>query len=351
MNKNILTQVGKTLNRTEIVIAVKSYNSVKEILDGHEVFIFSDKATGTTFYSNGKILAGRYNPSGKCSMDFVINENNNLPWVREFDMTLKYEIKNVTSKLLKDNPCILARHKAVKLLIANYEDFLSYCISSKYMKFDQLNHLVTKMKFKETDFGTAEVAVAIDKKEEIPMPKPEHIETKPARDPAVKIRPMNIAHKLRKKYMSDAEFASYDYRLQMKICLKEAWIIAKDHNGVAKEVAPEVEKKVVNPIPPVTTTEIPKAQILKDRVPGYYYITFKPGYVYVEDCSGQILKTFEGIKDQVINKEKLTEKDVIWTERMFLDSYVSRMPLEFIVLHTKDNKFARQEGRTYHAIC
>lgn len=341
MNKNILTQVGKQLGRTEIVIAVKSYNSVKEILEGHEVFIFNDKETGTTFYSNGRILAGRYNPAGKGSMDFVINENNNLPWVKEFDMTLKYEIKRVTSKLLNDNPCILARHKAVKLLIANYEDFLSYCVSSKYMKFDQLNHLVTKMKFKDLESGAAEVAVATENKEEIPMPKTEHIENNVARESYIKISPMNIAHKLRKEYMSDTEFAGYIYKHQMKICLKEAWRIFKNQ----QEVAPDIEPKKTVPV------ETPKAQILKDRVPGELYITFKPGYVYVEDASGSIIKTWEGIKDHVINKEKLTEKDVIWTERTFLDNFVTRMPLNYIVLHTKDNRFARQAGRTYHAVC
>lgn len=345
MNKNILTQVGKILGRTEIVIAVKSYNSVKEILEGHEVFILSDKATGTTFYSNGRILAGRYNPNGQGSMDFVINENNNLPWVKEFDMTLKHEIKRVTSKLLNDNPCILARHKAVKLLIANYEDFLSYCISKKYMKFDQLNHLVTKMKYKDLESGLTEVAVATEN-DNIPMQKKEHIEINSVREQSVKINPMNIAHKLRKKYMSDKEFASYEYRHQMKICLIEAWSIVKDHNNISKEVAPDVVEKKI--IPPTTHTE--SVQILKDRMPGKMYITFKPGHVLVEDASGNIIKTWDGIKDHVINKEKLTEKNVIWTERVFLDNFINKMPIDFIVLYTKDNRFARQEGRIYHAV-
>ena len=91
----------------------------------------------------GRVIAEELRVFG-INMDFApvldVNNNPNNPVinVRSYSddpetvakLGAKF-IKERVLELTKSNPKIVDKHKAVKLLIANYEDFLGYCINSK----------------------------------------------------------------------------------------------------------------------------------------------------------------------------------------------------------------------------
>ena len=147
-NVNVLKTVGEILGRGLVVIAVKSYDCSANKLVGHSIHLFSDKESGITLYSNGEIVYGKYKIENEMAINFVFNPKYKLPWTNPRNIEAAKFIKERVLELTKSNPKIVDKHKAVKLLIANYEDFLGYCINSKYMQFNQLNHLTTKEKYR-----------------------------------------------------------------------------------------------------------------------------------------------------------------------------------------------------------
>jgi hypothetical protein len=160
-NYETLKTVGAILGREQIVIAVINYNLNKNRLEGAQIHVFSDKESGITLYSNGVVLSGKYNPvKGAGAIKFVLNPNYDLPWTSSNNYTDAVEIKSDVDFLIEKNPCIMKKHEAVKTLIANYDDFISYCLKNKYMQVRQLKHLSTQTKYNQLLNEKKEVAAA-----------------------------------------------------------------------------------------------------------------------------------------------------------------------------------------------
>lgn len=147
-NLNTLRLVGKILGRNAIVIAVKSYNAAANKITGHSIHLYSDKETGITLYTNGQVLYGKYKKENERAIDFVLNPQYALPWTSSNNTEDAKFIKERVSVLRELNSDIDYKHKAVNAIITNYEDFLVFCLSQKYMQYNQINHLSTKMKYK-----------------------------------------------------------------------------------------------------------------------------------------------------------------------------------------------------------
>ena len=146
-NLNVLKLVGQTLGRDAIVIAVKSYNAAANKMTGHSIHLYSDKETGITLYTNGQVLYGKYKKENVRAIDFVLNPQYTLPWTSSNNTEDAKFIKERVSILRELNCEIDYKHKAVNAIITYYEDFLVYCLSRGYMKFNQINHASTKVKY------------------------------------------------------------------------------------------------------------------------------------------------------------------------------------------------------------
>lgn len=321
MNTTILKKVGNILGREQIVIAVKSFNSKNNKLEGHTIFLYSNKTQGISIYSNGCTLSGKYKKDNNSkAMIFQYNQNYQLPWVDTKNHEDRETIKNILSNAIKADNSILLKHEAIKELIANYEDFLKFCIDCRYMKLSQLNHVETQIKFKHiNDIHTHEIAATEDNSK-----MKENLNV------------MQLAHILRRKLISeDKDFAQGHYSVQMKYCLQIAW---KQKNSKAtkekiKEIKPIKQLREVKPVQEAierndNISEVAVSStldVLKGRSKEYAYITFSPGSVYVEDCYGQ--KHKEIPINIPFGKDK-TFKDVSikYTERFFVREMIKQFP-------------------------
>ena len=256
MNKNleVLKTVGKALGREQIVIAVKSFNIKTNKLEGHQVHLFSDKEKGITLYSNGVVLSGQYNPiKGQGSIKFVLNPKYKSPWVSTNNYIDANEIHMEVNTLIEHNPCIMEKHKAVNLLIAHYDDFITFCLENKYMQLKQLNHLSTQLKYRDIFNEKREVAAAMNE---------------------------------------------------------------------------------------MTLTTDDKIQTLKNREPGFKYITFIPGSYSIEDCYGNVEKTCSNIGNVELPAGKLKDIEVEWTEKYFAKRILSQVDKNvYVIVYSTEGVF------------
>ena len=328
-NLELLKTVGQTLGREAVVIAVKSFNVTTNKLEGHAIYVFSDHESGITLNSNGVILSGRYNPDKgtNTSINFVLNPKYKMPWTNANNTEVSLKVKELTDKLIANNPCILAKHKAVNMIINNYDEFLDYCVSSGYMKIKQLNHTSTQIKYRERE-NKKEVAAANNV---IPITIKQQMS------------PMKVAHTMRKKLLTtDESFARLCYSSQMKYCLSVAWIQIKQTTSAASEVsisqvAPKKEK-----------VQEPKKnnQLIKNRVEGYQYVTFEPGKYFIEDCYGNKMNECDKYKEIPLKTGKLKDIEVEWTEKFFVQKILATVPKHYVIVISKKT-MVPDDGRIY----
>ena len=283
-NVEILKTVGKALGREQIVIAIRSYNTTTNKLEGYTIHLFSDHESGITINSNGINLSGKYNPNKgtDSSVNWVLNPKYKMPWtnINKEDKTkqdIPGKIKNLTNKLIANNPCILEKHEAIKMLIDNYDIFLDFCVSSGYMKIKQLNHTSTQIRYKERE----------EKKE----------------------------------------------------------VAATNLTRINKEQDASAESEVS--IGRVESNN--KKELIKNRIEGYYYVTFEPGLYFIEDCYGNKRNTCTKFLDRELSTGKLRDIEVEWTEKFFIKNILATVPKTYVIVHSK-KVMVPDDGRVYIAI-
>lgn len=316
MNTTILKEIGNILGREQIVIAVRSFNSKTNKLEGHTIFLYSDKSQGISIYSNGCTLSGKYkSDANREAVIFQFNEKYNLPWVSSNSTDDRMKIKQILSSIISSNKNILIKHNAVKTLIANYEEVLKFCVKSNYMKLSQLNHVNTQIKFKHiNNIEINEIAVTKD-------------------EPKLRLNAMQLAHALRKKLIAeDEDFAKGHYSAQMKYCLKTVWAQIK---GIDENKTTD-KKEEIKPIESVENTQDAKSNdqiekeitlsntslnVLNKRSKDCIYITFSPANVYIENCYGQTIKHLPLEKIA----PKLKNINISYTERFFVAKMIKKV--------------------------
>ena len=225
--KQIINQLG--VNKT--AVALTHYNVEKNNID-IRMFLYSD--TKITLYTTGKLFLGTLK---KNNMKFTFDPTTDLPFVSGcINVKTRVEVKDAIKTVLSTHADVLKMSNGYKNLINNVEDVLLYVIKSGIIKGSYLP-LEAQLKYNwimnpDTIIIDGE---SVDKKEIA-------VTNNTKTEGAITMNIMSVAHKLRKEMeIEDKEYASYSYKLRMKIALKHAW---DTKVVVTKEAAITVDKVI-----------------------------------------------------------------------------------------------------------